>query len=382
MAIRICARTDMEEALTLLYSMEENKNKAQKCAELEKRIGHSLSETSKQKLDFIYRVQAEVRESLSDYQRELDFYFGHRENDASFPAEILLLWTNYGTMEEYQSFAEWKKYLLEMDEEPLFTETGRMIFSYSQDIKDSLDMEICRNMEDLMKLILSIDIPAEDKIRLQDMVMNRKKHLERIEPLIDTALLFVRKYKTEIDGYQKAFETFWTHVLEKTTPFTYLKPVIGMAEDHELEANPFGHLVRLCVFNPVIMGYSITMDDKTGEYEAEDRVLFGLLYDETFSLLDYLSENSSMDKEEAVKILKLLSDSSKFEILCYTKNHPAYGAQIAEHLSLTTATISYHTNDLHKAGLVQIEKKGNKLYYSTKEETVQRLIEYLKMNLL
>lgn len=75
MAIRICARTDMEEALKLLYSMEENKTKAQKCAELEKRIGHPLSETSKQKLDFIYRVQAEVRESLSDYQRELDENF-------------------------------------------------------------------------------------------------------------------------------------------------------------------------------------------------------------------------------------------------------------------------------------------------------------------
>ena len=93
MAIRICARTDMEEALTLLYSMEENKTKAKKCAELEKKVGHPLSEVSKQKIDFLYQVQGEVRESLSDYQRELDFYFGHRENDASFPAEILLLWT-------------------------------------------------------------------------------------------------------------------------------------------------------------------------------------------------------------------------------------------------------------------------------------------------
>ena len=66
-------------------------------------------------------------------------------------------------------------------------------------------------------------------------------------------------------------------------------------------------------------------------------------------------------------------DKSKFEILSYTSEKNAYGAELAEMLGLTTATVSHHTSELHIAGLLNIEKQGNKIYYSKNQQTIDNL---------
>ena len=76
--------------------------------------------------------------------------------------------------------------------------------------------------------------------------------------------------------------------------------------------------------------------------------------------------------------MRLISEKNKFEILSLTKEAPAYGSVLAQHLGLTTATISHHTNELYEAHLLNLEKKGNRIYYSTNEEMLRKLIRYLE----
>ena len=50
-------------------------------------------------------------------------------------------------------------------------------------------------------------------------------------------------------------------------------------------------------------------------------------------------------------------------------------------LGLTTATVSHHTSELHNAGLLNVEKQGNKIYYSKNQQTIDNLMEYLQKRL-
>ena len=98
------------------------------------------------------------------------------------------------------------------------------------------------------------------------------------------------------------------------------------------------------------------------------------------SLLKYKKAGMSVDT--ICTSLKLFSDKSKFEILCYVSRQCAYGAQIAKELQLTTPTISYHMQALMNAGFIKFRKENNRLYYSLNREYLEEFLEMTKQKLL
>ena len=74
------------------------------------------------------------------------------------------------------------------------------------------------------------------------------------------------------------------------------------------------------------------------------------------------------------KVLKLLSDRSKLEILSYIKNKKAYGSELAKQLNLTNATVSHHMSGLVNAGLVIMEKEDTKIYYRANIEEISEVL--------
>ena len=67
------------------------------------------------------------------------------------------------------------------------------------------------------------------------------------------------------------------------------------------------------------------------------------------------------------------------------KNGEAYGIEIAEHLGLTTATVSHHLGLLLEADLIQMvqsEQKDRKIYYRINETTLQKYLDYYETMLL
>ncbi len=79
--------------------------------------------------------------------------------------------------------------------------------------------------------------------------------------------------------------------------------------------------------------------------------------------------------------LKMFSDPTKLAILSILKKEPTYQSDLAKRLSLTTATISHHMNQLYLNGFVCHEVRNNKLYYFYQsdmvEHTVNQLFQYL-----
>lgn len=94
-------------------------------------------------------------------------------------------------------------------------------------------------------------------------------------------------------------------------------------------------------------------------------------------LIMYQDERNQ-NKETLLTGLKLLSDKSKFEILCSLKERPKYNLEIAQQLHLTPATMSHHMNLLLSGGFVTIEKAEGKMYYHLSSKKIKEMIKTLK----
>lgn len=80
--------------------------------------------------------------------------------------------------------------------------------------------------------------------------------------------------------------------------------------------------------------------------------------------------------------LKLLSDKSKFDILLALRQGPCYGAQLAQKLKLSAATISHHMAALLSLRLVQYDAQDNRIYYHLDRKRLEELLRRLQSDLL
>lgn len=145
---------------------------------------------------------------------------------------------------------------------------------------------------------------------------------------------------------------------------SYLKETIGI----KLNSNKF------IIYPSVSRFHSLTMSQNDGC----DILYYGVL----FNKLMECSRLIGKGKAPLINILKPLSDKSKFEIIRLLKSEEMYGQQIAEKLKLTTATVSYHMNDLVIANLVCLERRDSKVYYSLNRKAIKEFISELESYML
>ena len=143
------------------------------------------------------------------------------------------------------------------------------------------------------------------------------------------------------------------------------------AIDVTLDDNEQGTVVIPSFLLP---NYFSIMADGKEKIDTPYYLTVGILFDDKFSI----SMTSLKEKEEGseymAKVLKLLSDRSKLEILSYIKNKKAYGSELAKQLNLTNATVSHHMSGLVNAGLVIMEKEDTKIYYRTNIEEISEVL--------
>lgn len=372
--------SQMSEAIFLLQTVAKSEGKEARINDIKRKCHHDLTEESLKKIDLVNRAEDALLDLMKDSLDEMKFYFKpYNKEESGFLFQILFLYEEFLDV-EYQSVNQWIDSLRQMEPDKYYNSLGRKIFCYNQNVNDTLNMNECKCFEDVLKLILDMDFSAEEKLLFQDLILNRDKHMERVRPFIEAAFQVVELFKKELTAYAKQFCEYWTMTLSDMDFVDYLNQETDA--NIQVEKNIFGWKLRPAFFLPMIMGYSLNIDNKTGEYEKEDFCTLGFLYGDDYSLSDTsLYKSTAITEEQALKLLKLLSDKSKFEILSYTSGKKAYGAELAEMLGLTTATVSHHTSELHIAGLLNVEKQGNKIYYSKNQQTIDNLMEYLQKRL-
>ena len=103
----------------------------------------------------------------------------------------------------------------------------------------------------------------------------------------------------------------------------------------------------------------------------------GIDYEKT---VEALGGQAGIDRN--LKVLKNLSDNSRFQIVNLLKNGECYGQEIADKVGISTATLNYHIQFLLVSGIVKIEREeGRKTYFSLNKEPIKNCIKFLQQTL-
>lgn len=199
---------------------------------------------------------------------------------------------------------------------------------------------------------------------------NFDEHVDRLMEVVLPLISVIKQIYKRYEVVFQPFVTYWEEACTDGTFFDKLKKAYPIElKEHDSEGEL--HVVLSCMPGNMLRLIGCAEDD------SEMYMFVGIMFKE-FALL---SKSESFTKEDICDRLKLLSDTSKYEILKLTKNKKLYGAQLAEQLKLTTATISHHVSALTNVGLLTIEKDSNRVYYQLNSEQVGYIMDQLRKDL-
>jgi ArsR family transcriptional regulator len=71
-----------------------------------------------------------------------------------------------------------------------------------------------------------------------------------------------------------------------------------------------------------------------------------------------------MNEKDTVKILKALSDETRFKIVGFLLNGEKCVCEIFPHVKKTQSTVSIHLGKLEDVGILKSRREGKKIFYS------------------
>ncbi len=97
-----------------------------------------------------------------------------------------------------------------------------------------------------------------------------------------------------------------------------------------------------------------------------------------FAVRSFENEVTMSEREENfLDVSKMLSDPTKLEIVKYCLDKERYATEIAEHLSLSGATVSHHMNILTSNNYMTIRLDKKRIYYKTNVKKILNHISYI-----
>lgn len=326
-----------------------------------------------EKFCLLLEMETEASKVLSGNEEPLKEYFGHcggADKGRNF-ATMALLW-GPGSPPRYESLDELKAELSRLSEAEYCKRYAEELFGYEAGIQEDSGERTFATPMDVICLLMEMDIEEKEKWRLQTIFLKPQPHREKVFSLIEMILPVLYKYSEALDKLAADFVTYWERQLEGRNIAEYISESIGFS----LEENPLGFSMRPSICWPSTIALFAQVEDD-GFFSTPYAYTVGILFDDDFRIS--VSGDDIKEKQEYnLKVLKILSDSSKFEILSYIKDKSAYGSQLAKHLGLTTATISHHMSALLSAGLVTMETRESKVYYKGNAKAIAEVLDYCK----
>ena len=328
-------------------------------------------ESKKYVFEVLERIEKAAQKHFIKEKEEISYYFKVEENAVRSCGEVLILWDGYGN-EPYRSIEEIEQYLGTVEAEEYILKFGNYLQAYTNTIGDESGYEKLDEPIKIITYLMNMDISQEEKWKIQTLFLKRKEHFPKVVRLIHKAADFLAGYEKDLLKLAREFYNYWEKEFENKTLAEYMQKRIT----YNLPPNPFGYRVRPSIMIPNVLGIHVDMDE-LGNYKKQDEVWIGVLFGEE---LDAFGGEKEIlpDTQQVIRTMKLLSDKSKFEILCRINKEPAYGNQLAKEMELTAATISHHMSALIAEGLVTIQMVEKKIYYQPDKENLRKILERSK----
>lgn len=339
--------------------------------EIDRRFGNPLRE-GLCKMELIERIEAAAERAFSEDMEQVRYYFHmQKENGMCCAGKTALLWE--GCREtEFQEVAAYGAYLRGLSEQEYCERFAVCIQEYTaEDVRGEKDIVKIEEPLAVISFLMRMEIADEEKWKLQKIFIEREEQLERVLALLEKAVVCLRGFEPELLAWIQQFCAYW----EKELGGQALSVYMGDRTDIFMEENPLGFCLQASFLHPdEIVSHSDQRED--GTYEKRDFCRLGILFGEDFEIGIKPARQTEGFEIYVLQVLKLLADKSKFEILSYIRDKEAYGSELARHLGITSATVSHHMNALLHAGLVRVNNRENRMYYTANTKALSEVLDY------
>ena len=354
------------ESVGLLLQLKSDTDFAQMQRKIERKYGICTPALEK-KFDLLCRIEADAKKKSNEIQGDLDYYFTGGVPEVTTIGEVALLWWDTDirlthTLEQY------KERLSSLSEKEWCRRFGSALEGYLNGILKDMDYKELETPMEVMQFILHMDVADEIKLAFGSILTEREEHWNRLFHMLEWAKHILMSYEDEMKEIAEECADFYESIMSKTTVEKYIGDSIGLS----LNQNEQGSVITPYFARPNMLNLLACGKDRVS---TPYYVIVGILFDGDFELTLQSEKMEEVDPEYMEKMLKLLSDKSKFAILSMIKDKRAYGSELAKQLNLTTATISHHMGTLLSAGLITAEEEDNRIYYRGNKEAIQKVLD-------
>lgn len=348
----------VSEAFYILYYMVNEDKLDEKLTGLRSSYMNSLDIYDK-KCTCIKKIYNHVKNNLDVNSEDLTYFFKGRSKDWLCYGILALGWNplridmsleDFTVMIKKQSDRErYKEFLSAVESEEAV--------SISKDMSCTID-----------ELISKLDHSGLDGdvcFEIIKIYQMQEVYIERVKPLFEKTITLLQQCAEEITYLEEEFIQYWTKIEQETGIVGLLDRQLGVQWEHSKK----GTILMNTIMNP--SSITISLDDEMDS--CKEIIRIGCILDDRLAC-----HGTQISKEELLKVGKVLADKSKLEILELVSNNPAFGKEIASELKLSTATISYHVNQLVELGFLKLELISGKIYYKLDKERVSICCDQIK----
>jgi len=364
------------ESVALLQHLGSGEKYADLKETLNKKYGNPFKEGIR-KFELLERIEQCAEKAFMKDMEEVRYYFEIRgDAELSSAGKLALLWEDSMDI-EFKDVTEYKKYLEGLSEKEYCEKVGECLQNFTDLIRDREQMKKTEDPFTVISFLMKMDIKEEEKWKLQKVFIDRKEHQEKVLTLMERTIIVLKSFEKELLELTDQFCYYWTKELQGTSLADYIQERVEISWGE----STLGFCLYPSIFYPNVISLHTEMEED-GTYKQPDIVKLGILFGEDFDIRSSRTHEDDGYENYVTQVLKLLGDRSKFEILSYVRDKEAYGSELAKYLNLTTATVSHHMNALLAAGLVELKRVDNRIYYTANKKALEEVLDYSKKILL
>ena len=318
--------------------------------EREEPIGADFSQKEKDILKDALDIRGEIEEKLGGFRQEVNqvFVWGHIFN---------ILHSLYF-------------YLLNDGQDPKTVEEAcRLILKLSQEeVEGAMRTMLASENEDhhekglsLMELLEKTDKKPADKWYWSLAIRNPLETVQQSVHLLDKMLPIYQPYfeqaRSEREKFAEEFDIEKLYRDSKQLSMTGLD-VLGVETAQFFVLSPWNYL------------FAYYGNDQF------DHMKVALLA--SCRIDQMMLSNDELDLDDLTTALKVISDSTRYQVLVELTKPYAKSKDIAERLAITGAAVSFHTQKLINSDLLLFNAKDKNVKYSVNRDLLQQVINKLK----
>ncbi|MCI8484074.1 MAG: hypothetical protein HFH41_07010 [Lachnospiraceae bacterium] len=284
---KISAKVDyIAESIALLQHLGNGSQYTDLRETLNQKYADSFQE-GLQKFELLERIEQGAKEIFQKERKEIEYYFQlSGEGDFGCAGAVVLLWNSCMNC-RFQNISSYREYLERMSEKEYCEKYGECLQCYCAFIQNAVKVKI-EEPFDVISYLMKMDLPDEEKWRLQKIFFDKEEHRKKVFELLEKAVSYLKSLEGELLKITEAFLVYWTQVLDGRSFADYAKEILGI----DIGQSPMGFYLSPSVIKPnVISFYSYLQED--GRYQGEDDIRIGILLGKDFGVQVKTAEESS-----------------------------------------------------------------------------------------